>query len=455
MSESSFPDHSDSIHEDKISSLARLARLDLSLTSYMDVRSAARLLASLLRSYRFSLLQGQWKEDAVLAEVSEKQRFGLVLAAIFDLISNIEYCSRKKRRVVNGRWIYCNRPDYAHDECEYRRVYYSFLKQCPYCCLDRGLERRLENAQHKPGSHHIGEITTTITAMLLRLIVAACSPSMRIATIADQSHDVDIIGYCEDLLVLLEVKASPMVTFPLVIERDAITDEIEGETREKEQHSLVDQELHWEKMGLFIPHRNWIIPFNLGRDEAWPYESAISFFSQAANFVQFLSAWMELFKSYSIPKRARRGKDIALAYLVNGWGDEIDSNKTKPGLGRTDDIKKGTYQMLKFGAYYKDEMSKLAVRSALVANLDPLFLYADYMANMIDIKWARSEAFESQGSHYLIESRSLHWLYEGIIAFNRPIIEDARLKEVFDLVSTDTALLNGSLDNEIDEYEQY
>lgn len=435
-----FPDYADSSARDKIADLERLMDRSLTDTQYIDGRRASRLLAALLASHRDALKQPSLlADDPQLSRAADEGAlFRLTLAAAFDLVTNVEYLHG---RVVNSKWIYCHRPG------ESPKVYFSFLKQCPRCCLDKGLGPRLEKAQHKPGSHHIGEITTTVTALLLQLVAAANKEPFAVATITKQSHDVDAVGFRDDLLVLFEIKSSPLATFPLSCSlRDPLYRETEEGREEYRQHALVDMRLDGADLRLDLPHRDWGVPLGQVDGDAWPYEPAIRFFRQPGSFLRYLSAWLELYYAYRTPKTSRRGRDVVLAYLTNGWGDEIDSNKTKPGLGRTDDIKKGTYQLIKFGAYYRDDAARLQVRSALVANLDPLFLRAEYVDKLTDVRWAFDSQFVRDGDDLRIRADLLKHLYDAIIAFNRPVLNDPLLRSLFDLDAVGAALADGRLD---------
>ena len=215
------------------------------------------------------------------------------------------------------------------------------------------------------------------------------------ALITKQSHDTDAIAFNADTLVLFEIKASSLATFPVMCELDVpmVEEDANGERVEYKQHSLIDVTPTGMPLELFVPHRDIHIPLGANLKDNWPYDAAIAWFSDPANFLRFHAAWLELYYAYRVPKVTRTGRNIALAYLVNGWGDEVDSNKTKPGLGRTDDLKKGTYQLLKFGAYYRDVASKLKVRAALVANVDPLFLKADFIDGLKSIRWGQDADF--------------------------------------------------------------
>ena len=436
-----FPDYSKLQTKTKIADLERLAATNLAQSEYVCGDGMARLLADALRCFAGSLSDPRWESDTFLKRAAtDGRRFHLFLAALFDLACNVEYVHG---RLVNSKWIYCHRQDTPRPT-----VYYSFLKQCPTCCLDIGLEKRLAGAQHKPSSHHIGEITTTAMAMLLKLVMSAAQDPLSLAVITKQSHDVDAVAFRDNLFLLLEVKASPMVTFPVGMDlsEPLFTDTADGR-KEFRQHSLLDVPVDYENLFLILPHRQVRFPLPRGTDTNWPYEAAATCFGKTHNLLEYFSAWLELFDAYSIPKTKRNEQEKVLAYLVNGWGDEIDSNKTKPGLGRTDDIKKGTYQLLKFGAYYADDNANLPVRGALVTNLDPLFMRGDYFEKLADIRWGKDRSFVQDGAEWRIADRHLHYLYNAVLAFNEPIINDPLLTGVFDIPQAERALIAGNLDS--------
>ena len=123
-------------------------------------------------------------------------------------------------------------------------------------------------------------------------------------------------------------------------------------------------------------------------------------------------------------------------------------------MGRTDDIKKGTYQLLKFGAYYADDASNLPVRGALATNLDPLFMRADYFTKLADIRWGKGHAFAQHGTEWRSADRNLHYLYNAVMAFNEPVINDKSLAGIFDMARAEQALIAGKLNGLLDEWNK-
>ncbi len=413
----------------------------------MDAVSGGALVATGLRSFVASLTSSRWTTSTILTAVAEPSaRMNLIFAALFDLVCNAEYIHG---RVTNVRWIYCNRHRQEGGFSE-PYAYFSFLKQCPACCQDRGLDRRLIGAQHKPSSHHIGEITTTAISYFLALMGAANDRPLSVSTITKQSHDVDALAWRDDVLCLLEIKASPLVTYPLRVALGHIfADDGDEGPVEAPQHKLVDIDFQRLPLSLFLANTSVDVPLGVPQGASWPYLPLTQYIANPDNFLNYIEAWSEIFIAYSVPKTQRVGRQIVLGYLANGWGDEIDSNKTKAGLGRTDDIKKGTYQLLKFGAYYRDGSPHVPIRGALVSNLDPVFMFDAYMAKLIDARWAPQAHFRPTNDPTVTEINEvdLYHVYETVLAFNRPIYNDPLSENLFNFQGTERALLSGKLDD--------
>lgn len=448
----SFPKYGPCEAREQLDDLVRRMQPTLFDSEYIDARSAARLVAAGLRTYRAVRSDSRWTTDPIFSRLTApRMRLNLVCAALFDLVCNVEYIHG---RLTNDNWIYCNRNRGPEQPPPF--AYYSFLKQCPQCCQDRGLEKRLAGAQHKPSSHHIGEITTTTTAFFLTLLGQASPRPLDVGVISKQSHDVDAFAWRDDLLVLFEIKASPLVTYPIRTQLASRYSKTGPDgPQEAEQHRLIDVEFAAHNLSLYLANTQVDVPLGRPDSASWPYPQLTNYITTHEGFFNYMRAWLEIFLGYSIPKTHRRGRDIVLGYLANGWGDEIDSNKTKAGLGRTDDIKKGTYQLLKFGAYYRAGCPSLEIRGILATNLDPIFLYIDYIQKLIDARWAPTGKFSplDGNPHELkIREKDLYFLYDCILAFNQPVVNDPMLIDCFDFGRMEEALVNGGLDPWLNEW---
>jgi hypothetical protein len=460
-----FPEYGDCSASEKLDDLKRLLEPIDEDNQYIDVEGAKKIIATGLQSYRDTFELEEWETDDALSEIDNSNRLSTVFAALFDLICNAEYLHE---RIVNDNWLYCRQDRFDPDSTPY--AYYCFLKQCPRCSLDHGLEggsRGLTGARknHKPSSHHIGEITTTAVMLFMDVLGKGSGEQLSLATISNQSHDVDSVAFNDDLLVLFEIKASPMVTFPVRAElnQPLRRQNNQGDVEEYDQHEIIDVDYTQYDLDLYLPHRDIGVPLADTSGQKWPYESICEWLGDGNNFLTFLSAWSELFHAYSIPKTEREGWQEKLGYLTNGWGDKIDSNKTKPGLCRTDDIKKGTYQMLKYGAYYRDGSPDLEIRSSLLANMDPVFMREEYIVKLVDVRWARERAFsevndansgESDGDvKYVIGDDELYYLYDSLFAFNRPVINDDLMGEIFSFEQTNDAIVTNNMDTLLSNWQ--
>jgi hypothetical protein len=437
--------------ERDVHDLLRLLTTDLTYSQFLDGALARRLVGTMLRSYKNVQSSPRWKEDPFLAKFgSDGERFAKVLSAIFDYATNVEYCSTRLNRITDNKWIYCTthtKGQGGTDATAQARVFFSFLKQCPCCCLSLGLGARIEGAQHKPASHHIGEISGSLMGMVLVPLLSSHEPPLTYAMVTKQSHSVDAVAFSKDIAVLFEIKASPLVTFPLAADLPRMLKrETDDGSQDYLNHQLVDFRYDSADLYFFVPHRDGRIPLGRATSPTWPYEPATEYVAHADGFLDYLSAWGELFEAFSVPKTERAGRIAKVAYLTNGWGDEIDSNKTKPGLGRTDDLKKGTYQLLKYGAYYKDRCKRNALFSALLANLDPVNLWAAYLERLIDVRWTKDEYVREQATVYEVPLERLHYLYEALVALNRPTINEPVLRSIFDFKRSHDALCSGALD---------
>ena len=291
-----FPDYRPCAAEQRIADLVRLLNPSIFRTEYMDARAGGALIATGLKSFAASLNSPRWTTSSILSEVvaSPSARMNLVFAALFDLVCNAEYIHG---RVTNNKWIYCNRhrPSDAVPGAPY--AYFCFLKQCPMCCQDRGLEKRLTGAQHKPSSHHIGEITTTAIAYFLSLMGAANAKPLTVGTISKQSHDVDAMAWRDDVLVLFEIKASPLVTYPLrtPLGHPFLEESEEGPT-ELAQHTLIDVDFQRLPLSLFLANAGVDVPLGMPNEPDWPYKPITNYIADSNGLLTYLEAWAEIFR---------------------------------------------------------------------------------------------------------------------------------------------------------------
>lgn len=401
--------------------------------------------------------------DPLLRDCTTFIRGGALLGCLFDLCTNLEYVSRS---TLPDTWLAClggehpassvrigveregeplepavgdpALPDVqrslegslaelgsvpgAGSDLFKPQLYFSFLRACPRCSYHWGHIppvpkqsatgnwcKHISVRDHKPGSGPIGDITSAVMGLLVQMLLEVNGSEFTASYVTKQNHPVDLVLSSPSALVVTETKASPLATYPLAASASS------GLTDHSDQNPLLAE----TPVSLYVPHRDWYIPLGVPDSSPWPFDAFCDVLaSSPETAVRLVSSWYQLFLAYQVPKRLRRAQVQRLSYLTNGWGDNTDSNKTKAGLGRSDDMKKGTYQMLHFGTLLKDRCARRAILVALLANMDPVNMYAEYLEPLQDAVWTVAAGIPEEG-HIRFPADRVHRLYDGILTFNR------------------------------------
>lgn len=383
---------------------------------------------------------------------------GFVLGAIFDFAFNMEYV----RRITDNRWSYCTK---AGDH----RVYYPYLGVCPRCILqvdrpaaavlgiareasDGEIESRSRYFGNKIESHHVGRIGERALVYVLDMLTKSAFDGATTLMVFDDQHDVDSVFFFNGLGVLAQIKASPLILLPVVSKlHSPLTDGVSATTGLPEQrldHTFTGFAAAEHELSLYFSIDDSTLPIGKrGPDSNWPYEPLLSTLNEAA-VLKIVQNWVAIYLSFEIPKRSRTSEIAKRAYLTSGWGAPIDDNKTKAGLARSDNMMKGTYASLKYGAYYVQECKRKTLRTALVANIDPVHQYAEYLEKLEDIRWGHNSDFtpstDAGGANtYSIQASKLTYLFDSVFTFNRQVINDPDVARAWNLESFAASLLSG------------
>lgn len=213
-------------------------------------------------------------------------------------------------------------------------------------------------------------------------------------------------------------------------------------------HTLCDNPfLHNSKLSLFFPTTLNLSEhsFDLKIDwkKPYPFFHAIKDLCIGSNnFLEFyFNFWEEAYKSYSI-----KDKENPVFWLTNACGvptpkpqdwsqrrsggyETISDAKTSVGMDRTDDIKKGIYQVLKLGAEYKPKY--LDIKTALISNIHAVRHQSEYLQCIKNIIWTIDESREITRWSQINENTPLYNLFDGIISFTQSDIRDSSLKQLF------------------------
>lgn len=369
-------------------------------------------------------------------------RMGTALAALFDLAVTALYLER----VPTDGWYYCDHSDAP-------RLVYPFVNACPRCTL-AGTFRHLRAG--KPESANIGKATSTILAALLDLQAQSVKGDQyRVRTLSDNGLvDAFLIG--PGCIALFEIKSAPLIAFPLALPSPTLTvlDEVDSELVPKPSHSNATAPMG-ESAYLMIDE-NLTIP--VGDPHTFSakhhYSVILEWLSDADHFGQFIRSWGKTFAGYSVP--AARGRTH---WLTNGCGapkprpddwprrrgsgyETISDGKSSVGLDRTDDVKKGIYQVLKISTHYKEFFpnGEYEVFAALVSNIHAVKHHDGYLKELEDLVWTldgpgRSYVISRDEERTVIETRHLYNLFDALISFTESHFRTPLLEEIYALDS--------------------
>lgn len=359
-------------------------------------------------------------------EVATADDLGVAMAALFDLCASLEYA----KLVTDTDWVYCP----AGQQHTGPALLYPYVKACPRCAAS-GQVARVES--HKPGSDTIGRIAAKTLGVLLLALSEQTGNAWQVWQTTRRVFDTDMLLSTGETLALCEVKASPLVAFPLVAPLER---ELRRRGRESEQQSIARHrktDLPLAKAGelsLYLPHIGHL--YNLGSPTSadYPIGKFLTLYAHDERAVlDIIKAWRQLYEGYE--RKWGQDGDNRLRWLTFGCGGQVDDSKNSPGIDRTDDIKKGIYQMLKLGEHFAARCAKGAIKVVLLANLHAVRHHSDYLSGIEDMIWTHE--------NMLLETDDPDWrkvrvddlirLYDAAIAFTKPHFRDPQLSTGFGL----------------------
>ncbi|WP_251951509.1 hypothetical protein [Salinibacter ruber] len=358
------------------------------------------------------------------------------LACLFDLLVSAKYA---ERLVSDDGWTYCA----GHDIDEGPSLYFSYLKTCPRCSVSKGIKPKVDS--NKPKSGNIGDISEDSNYQIFRHMISSISSDVKIGKDSRTRSDIDVVIYNDERLILGETKSSPLVLYPLEIQLDRrLTEVSNGESVEKTDHTPATKDVMSNEIYMFVPHRDERISLGSANSGNWPYGGINDYIDEPLNIKFLIDAWNEL---YDVYKSNPYADEDLRRYILCGNGaslddssTSIDDSKNKPGMDRTDDIKKGTYQSLKYGTYFKEKSENRKISAVISTNMFPLRTYKRYLAEMVKVVWTKEEYSQNVNINLddsdirAFKKSDLFYLYDAIIGLSESIYMD---KDIKSLVSID------------------
>lgn len=253
--------------------------------------------------------------------------------------------------------------------------------------------------------------------------------------------EIDLILYSPAYIVLCEVKASPLVAFPLAASYDEpLEEDVEGEKCRIERHITTDVP-DWKKrpLHLFLYEANRSITLRKPVQESGRISLIRSMLGRkqkdlAEDLQVVIKFWQRLMEGYS-----SRWKDQSeLRWYTFGCGGGVDDSKNAPGLDRTDDIKKGLYQSLKLADNYRMGCVQQRLKVALLSNVHPITHYADYLQGFEDAVWTHERKIhdDPQSPEWKrARSSDLSPFYDMLFTLTRSWFRDTELERAFGLTT--------------------
>ena len=365
---------------------------------------------------------------------------GKLLASTFDLLISADYYSY----VGHKGWYYCPNPTPT--------LYYHFTN----CCLRHAIDNIFHfHPSSKPESGSIGKSTSRLLRAFLNSLLNKKGRNEKILKGAEPV-DVVIVNQETHHILFGEIKASPLLTLPLVMESDKLTDDSGNEISDHDGNLTINTIFN-QQISLFVPKSvegKWHeAKYIFGKrvdtsDKFWGYRSMIDLMQKDDGFLKsYYTFWSEALNKYH-PKLTN-----SVYWLTNGCGapnprpewwpkskggdgsgfESISDSKTSVGMDRTDDIKKGIYQVLKLGSEGKPVSSKWNFKVGIVSNIHAARHFEEYLESLKNLIWTHDITGKANKASDLKPEHPLYNLFDGIIALTESHFRDEWLKKVFGL----------------------
>lgn len=352
---------------------------------------------------------------------------GLSLAATFDLLVGLFYY----QKVPSKGWLFCPNGEQLY--------FFPFVNACPRCAVQGRFE------YHKAGKSQSANIgSATIKALILFIQEWFNTTNNKLIVLkGEEPVDLCIYDRATETIFLAEVKSAPLLTLPLVIKPHKDTEEIDF------HESQTIGGMIGSTMGVMLPtyvDGNWLSKkyyFNSKFDGTDRYfiDAMTILVNDNDFFRSYLETWNKGFLAYS-----QKAKSEGIFWLTNGCGspypspdswplrsgsgkETISDGKTSVGLDRTDDIKKGVYQLLKLRLTPIND--SFNVKIGIFSNTHAARHHEEYIEPIKDIMWLKSELEGVKTSGELPDSTPVYNLFDGIITFTKSFTKDQWLKQNF------------------------
>ena len=369
-------------------------------------------------------------------------RLGLLYASAFDLLVAAKYYSA----LSHSGWLYCPTLE--------PRLFFHYTNCCPRDVLSGAFHFNVSN---KPQSGRIGTATSRLLLIFFQILLKKAGRPEEVLKGAEPV-DAVVVDRKQKKILFAEIKASPLVTPAISLISQKLTVEVNAAAEPRPHSSTDNANLFGNDLEIHVPQKNetgnWIDSyFKIGQranatDRAWAHRGLINLLRTDPTFFPiYFQFWKEALNTY-YPKNP-----TTIFWLTNASGsptpvpenwpqrrvgegyESISDSKTSVGMDRTDDIKKGIYQVLKLGSEGKPHAGVWDYKVGLLSNIHAARHFDEYLESIKDIIWTIDATGKAKRISDLAADLPVYNLFDGLIAFTRTISRDEWISSVFSAIS--------------------
>lgn len=362
---------------------------------------------------------------------------GSIMAAFYDLAISAVYYTN----ITNSGWLYCNEGS--------PKLILPFVNCCPIHALN---DRFVFHKSSKPTSAKIGQATTRILLLFYQEMFNAFGKKVKVLK-ATEPADAIFIDKENKSVFFGEIKSSPLLTLALSMDCEPLTTYDAAGNVVSMSHKPVDNPyVNKNEVSIIVPQKvkgNIWEPayFPIGSkqsntDSEYAYKGIMNLLGNADFIDSYLDYWYCSFLAYSA-----KSESDSIFWLTNACGKPshlpddwtggvtcISDEKTSVGMDRTDDIKKGIYQVLKLGSEGKNIQSFLKYKVGIVSNIHPVRHFNVYLKPIKDLIWTITEKRGISFAKELPQEQPVYNLFDGIITFTKVYSRDNWVSNLFTML---------------------
>lgn len=215
-----------------------------------------------------------------------------------------------------------------------------------------------------------------------------------------------------------------------------------GNIKEVEHQSMSNPFIIGKELFIALPVKQdgrWKMKYySIGKklssdDDSFAYEGLLCLLNNKEFIAEYLEYWRVSFDIYCTKDESENifwltnacGKPSRLPSDWTGGVTCISDEKTSVGMDRTDDIKKGIYQVLKLGAEGKLNQDGWQCKVGILSNIHPARHFNAYLKPIKDLVWTITGSVNIEYAKDLDPNLPMYNLFDGIITFTDNYIRDS------------------------------